>query len=45
VSLTGGPYPIVLPLLPVVVHAMVIMGVNTLYRIIAEWLTALENHR
>lgn len=35
----------VLPMLPVVLHALVIMGVNTLYRIIAEWLTALENHR
>lgn len=41
----GGPYPNVLPLAPVVLHAMVIMALNTIYRYIAEWLTTLENHR
>lgn len=33
------------PLVPVVLHAFVIMMLNTLYRNIAEWLTTLENHR
>jgi hypothetical protein len=41
----GGPYPNVLPLAPVVLHAIVIMGLNSVYRHIAEWLTTLENHR
>lgn len=40
-----GPYPTILPLAPVVLHAVVIMGLNTIYRHIAEWLTSLENHR
>jgi hypothetical protein len=40
-----GPYPTFLPLAPVVLHAVVIMGLNTIYRHIAEWLTTLENHR
>ena len=35
----------VLPFVPVVIHALVIMQLNNLYRGIAEKLTAMENHR
>lgn len=41
----GGPYPSLLPFVPVVLHALVIMFLNACYRRIAEQLTALENHR
>ena len=34
-----------LPFVPVVLHALVIMLLNTCYRHIAELLTSLENHR
>jgi hypothetical protein len=35
----------VLPFVPVVLHALVIMLLNTAYRHVAEYLTTLENHR
>lgn len=44
-KLAEGPYPSVLPMIPVVLHAIGIMGLNGLYRHVAEWLTELENHQ
>jgi hypothetical protein len=41
----GGPYPSLLPWLPVVLHAVVINQLNSTFRTVAQWLTARENHR
>jgi hypothetical protein len=35
----------VLPLVPVLAHTLVILGLNAAYRVVAERLTDWENHR
>jgi len=41
----GGPYPKILPLVPVVGHTLVILLLNNVYSTIAESLTEWENHK
>eukprot|EP00658_Telonema_sp_P-2_P062257 TRINITY_DN5092_c0_g1_i1.p1 TRINITY_DN5092_c0_g1~~TRINITY_DN5092_c0_g1_i1.p1 ORF type:complete len:734 (+),score=185.73 TRINITY_DN5092_c0_g1_i1:40-2241(+) len=35
----------VMPLVPVVIHVVMVMILNAIYGMVAEWLTSLENHR
>uniref|UniRef100_A0A7S0DS14 Anoctamin transmembrane domain-containing protein n=1 Tax=Amorphochlora amoebiformis TaxID=1561963 RepID=A0A7S0DS14_9EUKA len=45
VSDNDGLWQNIVGMVPVVLHSSVILGLNSLYRYIAEWLTEVENHR